>query len=346
MTDDVMDEALVELRSTGPEFGSGLSNHGPMAAEALTRIGRRDAVLSWVSIYRRQLQDHPTPQMPINVDDWRTALGDMRRVGDWIEFFERELAEHAWQKVIGHWVPRLVPGLMAGATHGLIRTAHAARSLSAVESQWRLHELAEGLGYWAARFQALPGTPSGIDAAKIPADALLEVPLLKGPRTGLIFDEAKRLDDEPQFAPVIDLVSVPTDCHAFLSAVTLLFAAAALANPHAPIAFIHSITAPSALRMLLPYLGEAEAQLAARYAWQASTALYACYANEPLSPENGDVRSPSLPAADLIEQAVATQDEHAIKFTEACLRESSINSQPVYLEAATAWVRQLRAARR
>ena len=36
----------------------------------------------------------------------------------------------------------------------------------------------------------------------------------------------------------------------------------------------------------------------------------------------------------LIDRAVATQDEHAIKFTEACLREHAFNPKPLYLQAA------------
>ena len=36
--------------------------------------------------------------------------------------------------------------------------------------------------------------------------------------------------------------------------------------------------------------------------------------------------------------ALATGDEHAIKFTEACLREHALNPKPVYLAAARAAV--------
>src|SRR5262252_10848165 len=73
----------------------------------------------------------------------------------------RELAEAPWQAVLQAWVPRLAPGLWAAATHGPIRTGHAVRSLAARTTPQRLHELAEGLGYWAARYQVLPGRPAG-----------------------------------------------------------------------------------------------------------------------------------------------------------------------------------------
>ena len=53
-----IDEALELLEETGPEFGGGLANHGPMAAEALFVLGRGEAVVPWVERYKRRL---PTP---------------------------------------------------------------------------------------------------------------------------------------------------------------------------------------------------------------------------------------------------------------------------------------------
>jgi hypothetical protein len=49
---DVLDEALERFRGTGPEYGGGLANHGPMAAEALVAMGRTEAVPQWVEAYQ------------------------------------------------------------------------------------------------------------------------------------------------------------------------------------------------------------------------------------------------------------------------------------------------------
>jgi hypothetical protein len=38
VTSESLDEAYERLRNTGPEFEGWLSNHGPMAADALIRI--------------------------------------------------------------------------------------------------------------------------------------------------------------------------------------------------------------------------------------------------------------------------------------------------------------------
>jgi hypothetical protein len=51
-----IDEALELLADSGQEFGNGLSNHGPMAAEALVTLGRSEAVVPWVERYKRRLQ--------------------------------------------------------------------------------------------------------------------------------------------------------------------------------------------------------------------------------------------------------------------------------------------------
>jgi hypothetical protein len=97
------------------------------------------------------------------------------------------------------------------------------------------------------------------------------------------------------------------------------------------IAFIHAVTGPSAIRLLLPHVKPEETSNMLRYGWQMAAGLYAAF---------GRVPAASLPQGleqskeDLIDRAVATGDEHAIKFTEACLREHALNPKPVYLMAA------------
>ena len=341
-----IDEALDILRDTGPEFGGGLSNHGPMAAEALFALGRPDAVIPWVERYKRRLQESPDARSPIPREAWKEALGDVRRVGDWIALFDRELTGAAWPEVLREWVPRLAPGLMAGATHGLIRTAHAVRSLAAGETAERRHELAGGLGYWAARYQELPGRPGAGNGRRLPAEALAEVERVNGPEylpRGLIFQAVRGLDEQPSFAGAIDLVDTAGDLPDFISNLTETFAGVYLANPRDPIGFIHSVTAPSALRILAPYLSDADARLAARYAWQACAALYAWYGVLPPDPGSAPIGAEGG-RDELADRAVASDDEHAIKFTEACLREHALNPQPVYLAAARDASERLRRA--
>ncbi len=331
-----IDEALEILNDTGPEFGGGLSNHGPMAAEALFALGHGDAVIPWVERYKPRLQDHPEARNPVSGEIWREALGDISRVGDWIALFDRELAEAPWSAVLNEWVLRLAPGLVAAATHGVIRTGHAVRSLASAETAKRRHELAEGLGYWAARYQLLPEAPSSTTGSLAPSQAIRRIETLPpGQREhfGLISDTLRRLDELPTFAGAINLVDTSGDTSRILSDLTETFAAVYLANAHTGnvIGFIHAVTGPSAIRLLAPHLTPEATQTALRYGWQAGAALYAAMGERS---DAGPLEARDESTDDLIDRAVDTGDEHAIKFTEACLREHALNPKPVYLAAA------------
>jgi hypothetical protein len=331
-----IDEALDILHRTGPDLVNGNSNHGPMAAEALCALGRPDAVLPWLEKYKSRFQDRPPTRTPLAPGDWQASLGDRSRSADWVAFFDRALAEAPWQTVLQTWVPRLAPGLWAAATHGVIRTGHAVRSLAASTTPQRLHELAEGLGYWAARYQVLPGRPSGQHTRYLPSEAVQYVRRIHGPdfdASGSITRQIKGLDDWPEFATAVDLAGTTGDLAWFLSDLTETCAGIYLANPQGLIAFVHTVTAPSALRPLAPYLTDADARLAARYAWQACAAIYAWYSTTP-PPATAELTLPPEDPEVLIDRAVVAGGAHTIKFTEACLREYALNPKPVYLVAA------------
>jgi hypothetical protein len=102
MAPDLLDGTYERLSVTGPEYGGGLSNHGPMAAEALLRLGRDDAIEGWVTQYLRGLEDAVRPASPITDADWREALGDLRRVADWEAYLDRVVPAEAEQRLGRH----------------------------------------------------------------------------------------------------------------------------------------------------------------------------------------------------------------------------------------------------
>jgi hypothetical protein len=328
----LIDQALTMLADCGPEFGqNGLSNHGPMAAEALSALGRDDAVEDWVARYRTRLEERPANVQRIRADDWRLALGDVRRVSDWEEFFAAEMDKMAWPALLEAWTPRLAPGIMAGATHGIIRTAHAVRSLAAKDTPERRAEFVTGLAYWAARYQALPGVSETVEP-RLASAAIGDVPVmppeLRNASTRSIFSAVAELDTFEPFAGAVNLAAPGDDLSAFLSDLTATMAVRYLENAGAAsIAYVHTVTAPSAVRMIAPHVSPETARLAARYAWQACAAIHS---------RNHVDREVTLPRElptpeDLIDRAVASGDEHAIKFTEACLRENALNPNPAFL---------------
>jgi hypothetical protein len=334
---DAIDEAYAIFARTGPEFGGGLSNHGPMASEALAAMGRADAILKWAHRYATRLEPHPSASARISPTEWREALGKENRVADWIAYFNEALKEARWRIVLDTWVERLAPGIAAAAFHGVLRTAHAARALGDRENPIRIHELAEGLGYWAASYQPFPGALQGPHDA-LPSRAIDHVermPMERRKVGGFLTDGIAQLPSFAPFNDVLAMVDTRGDLSAFLSDLTETFARVYVNNAKGiggAIAFIHCVTGSRAVRNLAPYIDDATARLAGRYAWQASAGLYAAFGVAAPACEDAPLNPPSID--DLIDRALASADEHAIKFTEACIGEHALNPRPVYLAAA------------
>jgi hypothetical protein len=339
---DVMDDALERLTGLAP-----LTNHGPMAAEALIALGCMDRVIPFVESYKgRFASPYPGRVASIDRQNWRQALGAGNRVADWFHFFQTEFKESTWQQLLDRWSGLLAGGLSAAAAHGLIRTAHAVRSLSVKETELRRNELAEGLAYWAAYYQKLPEKPAIPNALRFkPAEAIRHVPLLPSEkrRSGSIMIGLTSLHDFPPFASVVDLIDITGNPDQLISSITETFAHAYLKNvaPHNFITLIHAVTGTTALRTLLPFVSAVTMRKLLRYGWQLAAGLYSIskpeIANQQHRPATADIKG-----ANLIDRAVTSLEEHAIKFTEACLREHKLNPNPVYLQAAADAVARLR----
>jgi Questin oxidase-like len=345
-----LDDALRLLQKAEPESTHGLSTHAPMVVEALCALGHEERAVAWVQGYRGPSLRLPPPRAPIPREGWRSALGPregassweeaLARWGDWSELFTAEFAEAPWKDVLDLWAQRLAPGLCAAATHGVIRTAHAARALAQRDTMERRAELARGLAYWAAAYQELPARPRAATATATYAEALAKLPLYRGkdgppPRGNIVsgLREAGTLDG---FADARDLVVSPLDVSAALSSLTRTFARAYLRHGTegrsvATIAFVHAVTGPCALRKMLPFVKPETARAALPYAWQAAAGIYSAYAREGAG---ASVPEPRLGRDEIAARAVDNGDEHAIKFTEALLMEHSLEPDPVYLAAA------------
>lgn len=341
MTDDVLLDALDRLRGTGPEFGGFLANHGPMAAEALVRLGAAQVVPRWVDAYRGRLDAAPEVVRGIGDADWREHLGDERLFGDWTAYLRQQAGDIPWRALLLRWWPRLLPGLAASATHGVIRTAHAVRSLraaGAAPDPLLVDELAQGLGFWAARYETLPGNP-----------------LLAGPLDAVTATaRLPRLDpDEPPDGPGVSgrlrvlrrVAGLATGLNAWGPASTtpdaaldeLISAAARVlaARDDAPIAFCHAVTAPAAVRLVLPELPEALHRASVAASWQVVGGIVAAFAAPRAGAESEALDTDPAPLLERLDPlAVEHGDEHVVKLTEAAGREYRRTGDTTLLVAA------------
>src|SRR5262245_10732780 len=341
------DEALERLRGTGSQVaGSAAPNHGPMAAEALVALGRDDVVVPWADRYRRKLDAMPPPNSPVTAETWAEALGAIGRFGDWVAFLRAQLAEAPWRVVFEEWIVRLLPAMPSAGGHGLIRTAHALRALADAETTLRVEELGVALAYWAAYYRKFPGIPRLAGVLDL-GDALRRIPLfLSGQaRPGVPREVYLRVMQAHgrEFSEAVDGAADPESVEDALSSLTEVGARLYLANAsRQPLVMLHTVTVPAALRLLLPHLPAGLHKTALAYVWQNVAATAAAYGDE--RPPEHDSWPPQEQSA-IVDRSVATDDPHALKFAEACIREHRLNPQPVYLAAAADWASRLHQAR-
>jgi hypothetical protein len=324
-----LDQALWRLQQTALEYGGGLSNHGPMAAEALEALGHEALIPAFVDVYAPRLPELPSGE-PIGSARQEASLGNGADA-DWVATFLAALETEPWAALLDRWLPRLLPGLFAAATHGALRTAHAVRAVGVQETPVRAREVAFGLAYWASRHQVLPGRPG---SAPIPGRgpaaliaALEPVPLAQ--RAPGSFDAAVRvLDGREDFAREIDRFDPSVgDPSVLLSELCATSAGLYLAHPEMRIAYAHCVTGPSALRLLAGHLSSADLRGAIGHAVQVVAALHVTHAlrsaDAAPEPPPEQVRLAGEPA-EMRYRAACSAEEHAIKLTEACLREDAI----------------------
>ena len=167
-------------------------------------------------------------------------------------------------------------------------------------------------------------------------------------RRGSIDGLMSEVGQDPSFPHVIKLLAPPADVGAFLSALTAAMARLYLANVaqgnRHDIAFIHTLTGPSALRLIAPHLQPSSVNAALPYAWQTVAAIHAAFSDVDIPPSGSfdvELDADPISADDLIDRALATGDEHAIKYSEACLRENALRPDPVYLTAVRTVVERM-----
>ncbi|MFE0730709.1 hypothetical protein ACFW2X_21150 [Streptomyces antibioticus] len=306
---DAVSEALERLRGVGFEHGPRFVNHAPMAAEALAHMGHTDDVPRWVDHNLRTHTYHDVPEARWTIDaadpdDWRSALGDFGRVADWTALFERELDHAPWPQVLARWWPRLLPGMSGVLTHGVIRTAHAVRALSRAvpgeEDRLLGAELAQGLGYWAARYAVhAPGVR--------PGDA--------DPRTG----------DGDGAAAALDAL-VAEYCGVYAS----------VPQRH-PVPLIHSITGPAAVRLVLEHLPADQRHVSYLVARDVSATMSGWFSVPAATARSSAAALEEVPdLTEVFATAAGLGDEHAIKLAEAAVRHEALAPDPRHAAAAHA----------
>lgn len=288
------DDALHEFLATRGTYGGGLSNHGPMATEALDHMGAPQWIGPFVDDYLPRLR--PRTTSPGRGGDWR-----------------RLLEEH---------LPDLVAMAAAEAGHCLLRVAHAVRGIERAEATGpvpdvRVDELRVALMRWhAATGLPVPASLTG-DRSMAEWSAALGAFATFEPVPGLLTASLSLAAEQSGFVDVVATLRRHDHAADTLDEVALRAVEGYLANEDGLSRFtlLHGVTVSTMARVLVDHLEEpSQRQLEAAVAGFVAAAAVAF--DRRLDTSDAP---PPTSRPDLADRAGATLDDHTIKFTDACL---------------------------
>jgi hypothetical protein len=295
------------------EYGQRLANHLPMLLVALHRLGASGDRLSEASAtYAQKLHAMPPLHAWPAGSPWREPLGQPAAWPAYRDLFTSWLHEEGAGDTLRQALPGLMPGCGAAAFHGMIRTAYA------VDAAHRA-ELAHALAYWAARWLDLGVQHDAETRAPPPGTVADPAPLLRAAAAvpGVASSTSTYIAEcvfhagwQPGFADAVaglrlDAGTLPR----------LARHAARLYARSGHFAVLHLATSAWALRVLLPFVEDLPVALAGY--WRAYAAASAsCAARLQLKPP-----PKPLPWPQLVERALASDDEHRVKLVHACQQE-------------------------
>jgi hypothetical protein len=307
-----LERSVAWSRQWSWEFPFCLANHLPMVLVALHRMGAGDERLeAYCDIYHKQngLVPIPEPIGGITRDNWREFLGQREHEGDYRTFFAGEVARLGGTPAALLYLPELIPGIAASATHAFMRMAYATMTDSDEET-------GVALAYWAATYLALGPSRGAKPSTDDPAEVLAfmygpEAFRRVEPERDLLWHFMRAVAQKPEFAPVVDMLAIGPKTHDQIALCSLALYAATL-----DFCALHAVTGTHWLRLMAPRTPDAATPM--RYFWQAIASLV---------PKIG---FPSLPGADELEawrrarlpdwpeiyrEAVARDDEHDLSLT-------------------------------
>ena len=322
-----LDRLLKEGRRYSGEFPAFLANHLPMVLVAMHRLGASDERLKeYFATYREMNHLVPPPPhlAPIARESWDVALGDRARERDYREFFETEVARIGARAAISIYLPRLVPGLAASATHGLMRLAYG------VMRDDR-QEIAVALGYWSATYLELGLAGRTQPLTDDPVDVLVRMRPISAfqhvePELDLLWHFMRAMSAKPEFRPVVDWLAVGPGTAARMREASLALFAGTM-----DFCALHALTGCHWLRLLNPVAPDAG--LILRYFWQAIASLYPKldFPNLP-SAEALDAwrRRPCPDWPEIAARAVQSDDEHDLSLTFSAREEHRMFGDRLY----------------
>jgi hypothetical protein len=323
----VLQRLLIEGRAFSGEFPYCLANHLPMVLVAMHRLGGTDdRLIEFFETYRAMNRLHapPPPVAPVDRSDWTAALGAREREGDYRKFFADEVARLGAKGAAAAYLPTLLPGLAASATHGLMRLAYGAMRDDPAE-------IGIALGYWAATYLQLGRARGAPPENDDPVDVLLRLRGVEAyrdihPERDLLWHFMRAVAAKPEFAAVVDWLEVGPTTFPRMRAASLALYAGTM-----DFCALHALTGCHWLRLVEPLTPDFA--MALRYFWQAIAALYPKigFPGVPTPEALDEWRHATCPDwPEIAAAAVKSDDEHDLSLVFSAREEGRLFEDRLY----------------
>lgn len=323
-------DIMATMPAYGSEFAKTYANHAPMVLVALDRLGglpeRLADFFDHYRDYKGLLPFSPTIA-PIDIANWRSAVGQREREPDLRVFFTKEIARQGFESTLRVYLDILAPGVGASALHALMRLAYGLMREDETE-------IAAALAYWAATYLPMPISQGATSVTEDPAEILSRVAAIDAmhglPMHELLWQNMAESGALPEFAPVIDWLEIDDATLPRMANASIVLFTATM-----DFSALHAVTGLHWLRLVLPYSAAPDVLL--RHFWQCIAALM------------GEMKFPTLPDPATVERwrhlpvpdwstikatAAQSYDEHDLSLVFTATQEFAIYGDPLYQLAA------------
>jgi len=300
-------------QSLSATYGGGLSNHLPMAQQALLELGvSTERLLDFTEAHKVLLEPRGCAELgPIAP---ASDLGRPASDAAWRLHFTGRISALGCSDALREALQLLLPGSGAIAFHGLIRTSHAVLADHP-------GELAAGLAHWASHFMPLPVASDGPPLALTDwLQALAALPRPAYPPRALIADRMRVWGGVTGFDRTAGSLQQDDET---LRELALLAARTYAATGNFTV--LHLLTACHAMAVLAPWR-PVGSEVMRNFSAAAAAGLLASAAVPVLELD----RAPGRPWSVLISAACVQNDPHVIKLAHAAWRLDQCWADPAW----------------